>query len=437
MKTILLFGAGKSATVLIDYFISEARTNDWKLIVADANKQQIISKTNKAACSEAVEMDINSADQRRALIEHADIVISMMPPALHFLIARDSLSFGKDLLTASYLDEQTRSLSEEIKEKQLIFLYEMGLDPGIDHMSAMKIIHEIREKGGKIISFKSHCGGLIAPESDNNPWHYKISWNPRNIVLAGKAGAQYKQDGQLMKETYSELFKEQRQVFVNEETNYLSWYPNRDSLGYIGLYGLQNTSTFLRTTLRHPDFMHGWNHIVNLRLTDEAPLYDSNGMSLALFFKQHFAKHNFRYNKQDDLLLSDQLLFLGLEDEETTINNGLCSAADVLQFAMEKKLSLFPDDKDMIIMLHEFEYELNEKLYRKRSILQVKGEDSVWTAMATTVGLPLGIAAKLILNGTIQHKGLLIPTTKEIYNPVLKELQQHGISFKEDEQQLT
>ena len=431
MKTILLFGAGKSATVLIDYFISEAVSNDWKLIVADASIQQILSKTNNAPCSEAVEMDITNEEQRINLIKQATIVISMMPATLHFLVTKDCLALGKDLLTASYADEDIRSLSKEIEKKQLLFLCEMGLDPGIDHMSAMKIIDKVKEKGGKVISFKSHCGGLVAPESDDNPWHYKISWNPSNIVMAGKRGALYKKNNLVIKENYEELFNPARKVRFNEEIGDLSWYPNRDSISYTKLYGLENAHTFLRTTLRHPDFMYGWNKLVSLKLTDETPAYETNGMSLARFFLKHLANHEFVYDKQEDALLFQQLSFLGMEDEATIINKGFCSAAEVLQFAMERKLSLSPDDKDMIIMLHEFEYEINSNKHFITSSLLVKGDDSLWTAMAKTVGLPLGIAVKLILNGTIKLKGLHIPTAKEIYMPVLKELEQHGICFQE------
>ena len=434
MKTILLFGAGKSATVLIDQLIADAEVNNWKFIIADASKELILSKTRNSPFAEAVELDINNEKAREALIQRAHVVISMMPPDLHFIVAKDCVEYRKHLLTASYLDDKIKSLKDEISNRKLFFLCEMGLDPGIDHMSAHKMIDEIKAAGGVISSFKSHCGGLVAPESDDNPWRYKISWNPRNIVMAGKAGAVYKLNGQVVKENYEELFKPERGVQLDEELGFLSWYPNRDSLPYIDLYGLHDAETFLRTTLRYPDFMYGWNNIVELQLTDETKCYETDGMSLAGFFKQHFGKVNFGewLNKKPDADITiKQLIWLGMDDAKTHINKGFCSAADVLQFAMEKHLALLPMDKDMIVMLHELEYKVQSTAYKVQSSLIVKGEDSLRTAMAKTVGLPLAIAAKLILNETIKLRGLHIPTHIEIYEPVLKELEEHGIRFIE------
>ncbi|MEI9958647.1 MAG: saccharopine dehydrogenase C-terminal domain-containing protein [Ferruginibacter sp.] len=227
MKTILLFGAGKSATVLIDYLIANAAANDWAVIIADADKNQILSKTNNAAVVEAVQIDITKGEQRAELIKRADIVISMMPHALHVLVAQDCVTEGKNLLTASYVDDQIRNLQSEIENQGLLFLCEMGLDPGIDHMSAMKMIDAIKADGGTITSFKSHCGGLVAPESDNNPWQYKISWNPRNIILAGNAGATYKEDNVIIEKEYYSVF-ENCPIIAFPDLKELVWYANRD-----------------------------------------------------------------------------------------------------------------------------------------------------------------------------------------------------------------
>jgi len=504
VKKILIFGAGKSATVLISYLIGEAEKNKWHVLVADANKELALSKINASPFAEAIQLDIHDEALRTSLISDSDIVISMMPPDLHFIVAKDCVEYGKHLLTASYLDDNIKTLSTAIENKKLLFLCEMGLDPGIDHMSAMQIIDGIKSKGGTITSFKSHCGGLVAPESDDNPWHYKISWNPRNILMAGKAGAVYKLHGHVVKEKYEELFEVERGVQIGSDIGFLSYYPNRDSLPYIDMYGLQGTETFMRTTLRYPDFMYGWNNVIELKLTDETPAYDTDGLSLAAFFKLHLDKVNFSewvngklearlafvkdlsdkitklmeaenemqsakeehpdFEDVKDFSLVDedgniqkinigqmkdhaayaiahkmheanqtlkQLFFLGMDDHETIINKGHCSAADVMQFVLEKKLALSPTDKDMIVMLHEFEYIANDKTSSVSSSLVVKGEDGVHTAMAKTVGLPLGIAAKLILNGTIQLTGLHIPTHKEIYEPVLEELEREGIRFEE------
>lgn len=193
-KTILLFGAGKSASVLIEYLVKNGPANNWKLIVADKDLQSAQSGLKSAERDRAVSFDVQDKDKRIEFIQQADIVISLLPPTLHYLVAIDCLQLKKHLLTASYIDEKLKLLSEEIKNNHLLFLCEMGLDPGIDHMSAKKIIDEVHAEGGIITSFISHCGGLVAPENDDNPWHYKISWNPRNVVNAGKAGAIYREE---------------------------------------------------------------------------------------------------------------------------------------------------------------------------------------------------------------------------------------------------
>lgn len=500
MKSILVFGAGKSATCLIEYLVNESAVQNWHLSVADGDQALAQSKIGNSSHATAIKADVTDENGRRSLIGKADIVISLLPPHLHILVAKDCVLFGKNLLTASYADAAIRELQSAITEKKLLFLCEMGLDPGIDHMSAMQIIDRIEEMGGTVQSFKSHCGGLVAPESDDNPWHYKISWNPRNIVQAGMSGAIFKEKDVIRSLPYEELFDANRVVDI-PSLGYLAWYPNRDSLGYMPLYKLESANTFIRTTLRYPEFCFGWKNVIELKLTDETPQYETDGMSLQQFFQQHFSKYGFsdwlekqvtdRFAKtnqlleklqqllevekganeeekkllQDFMMVDDngqlmdinldavktkaaatvagqmheanlamkQLVFLGMDDADTIINRGKCSALDVLQFSLEKKLALHPTDKDMIVMLHEFEYELEGKTQELKSSLVVKGKDNLRTAMAQTVGLPLGIAAKLILLGKINLTGLHIPVAREIYEPVLRELQEHGIIFSETE----
>lgn len=496
MKKVLLFGAGKSATVLIDYLVKHSVSQQWTLTVVDADLALAQGKVGNTPGCMAVSFDINDEDDRRAHIMTADIVISLLPPALHFLVAADCLTYKKNLLTASYVDEQMKSMQSEIEKAGLLFLCEMGLDPGIDHMSARKMIDDIQKDGGKITSFLSHCGGLVAPESDDNPWHYKVSWNPKNIVMAGKSGAVFKQNNHTVTMNYDQLFSQKRFVAVNGNEP-LCWYPNRDSLSYASIYGLEDCATFIRTTLRHPDFIYGWKNIVDLKLTDDMPVYETTGKSLKDFFKEHLDKHGFANwlqqkmmeqfefsrkiledlavwmgiedaiqeggeEKTDDMMLVNekgnleeldtdqvklnaaaavadkmqeaklllkQLFFLGMDDDKTEINKGLCSAADVLQLVLEKKLALLPGDKDMVVMIHEIEFEKGGQGYKHTSSLALHGENDHHTAMAKTVGLPLGIAAKLILDGTIDLKGLHIPVCEEIYAPVLKELAENGIRF--------
>jgi saccharopine dehydrogenase-like NADP-dependent oxidoreductase len=299
----------------------------------------------------------------------------------------------------------------------------MGLDPGIDHMSAMKIINTIKERGGKITSFKSHCGGLVAPESDDNPWHYKISWNPRNIVMAGQSGAMYKLNNEIKTVAYKDLFDSSNEI-VFDGLKDLAFYPNRDSLDYIPTYKLPDTATFLRTTLRHIDFFKGWNAIVHAGLTNNTDLIDAAGLT---FYNWSLPILPF-VNSENKAMLE----YLGIFDDASVTATAKTSA-DILQYLLETRLKMEPEDKDMIVMLHEFEYELEGKINSIKSCLVVKGEDSLRTAMAKTVGLPLGIAAKLILNDTIKLKGLHIPTLKEIYEPVLTELEKAGVKFTEVE----
>ena len=498
MKRIVIFGDGKSSIYLIEYLSRYLQKSNWQLVVADKDFSAAQSKLAGISNSEARSIDVGSEQQRKELIASADLVISLLPPTLHYPIAVDCIAAKKHLLTASYIDDKVKALANDIEKNKLLFLCEMGLDPGIDHMSAMKLIAEIKSIGGTIHSFRSHCGGLVSPQSDDNPWHYKISWNPRNIVLAGKAGAHSKENGQIKHYLYEDLFDANRVVEI-PELGYLAWYPNRDSLSYARIYDIEDAHTFVRTTLRDPEFCFGWKNIIDLKLTDETVQYNTDGMTLQQFFQLHFNQNGFsdwiekqltarfaqtkslleklqellaaeeevdeaKKSELQDFMMVDnsgelmdinidevknkaaatvagqmheanlslkQLFFLGMDDDATVINKGMCSAADVLQFSLEKKLALKQEDKDMIVMMHELEYSIEGKSHFVNSSLIVQGEDNIHTAMAKTVGLPLGIAARLILEDKIRLTGLHIPTVPVIYNPVLEELAANNISFQE------
>jgi saccharopine dehydrogenase-like NADP-dependent oxidoreductase len=431
MKKILVFGAGKSATCLIDYLCAACEENRWLLVVCDADLRLAQSKIHQCNSAQAVSIDVSDEEKRIDLIKAADIVISMLPPHLHFLVANDCLNFSRHLLTASYIDAEIKKLEKQIEKKGLLFLCEMGLDPGIDHMSAMKIFDHIKNMDGKIVSFKSHCGGLVSPESDDNPWHYKITWNPGNIVMAGSSGAVYKLDGAVVTKRYDKIFCD------NEEVNVpglfpLAWYPNRDSLTYIDTYGLHNVNTFIRTTLRHASFCRGWNIIVNDGLTD---LNDYDEIKNVKTYNEWFLeKSGTRKILVDDKLKSEfdeQEAYIGLKSNDQ-IEVPIKNSALLLQNLLEKKLAMQPHDKDMIVMLHEIDFEIKGERKGIKSCLIVKGDDQQRTAMAKTVGLPLGIAAKLILLEKIKVRSLQIPVAKEIYEPVLAELELNQIKFNEE-----
>jgi saccharopine dehydrogenase-like NADP-dependent oxidoreductase len=498
MKYILVFGAGKPATSLIDYLATEAAASNWYITIAEISTEPVPPLTVLSSRIQTITYQPGNDTERRQLIVAADLVISLLSPALHIAVATDCIQYKKNLLTPSIIDESTLALQASIKQQGLLFLYEMGLNPGIDHMAAMQHIHRIKANGGTITSFHSHCGSLISPESDDNPWHYKISGSPFNLVQAGKDGALFKENGAICQLPYEQLFDPKRVIHF-PDLGYLAWYPNRDSLQYMSLYGLHNASTFIRTTLRYPEFCFGWKNVVELKLTDATRQYHTDGRTLQQFFQEHFANHGFgewiekqltaRFAQTKQLLeklqqlleaeqeagdderkalqefmmvdtqgqLMDvnldyiktqaaatvagqmheanlsmkQLFFLGMDDDRTLINKGECSAADVLQFALEQKLLLQPADKDLVVLQHEIRYELEGKQHVARSSLVVKGEDPINTAIAKTNGLPLAIAAKQILQGNIRQTGLHIPVMSAVYTPILQELEKNGVRFEE------
>ena len=424
MHHILVLGAGKSATILIESLLEDAHEQNWYVHVADVRLDTAEKKVAGYGRSAAYRIEPNDPEQLDKLIQMADAVISMLPPPLHIVVAKKCLSHRKHFLNASYLTPELMALDEEARAAQLSFLVEMGLDPGIDHMSAMDMIHDIQNKGGTISSFRSHCGGLISPESDDNPWHYKISWNPKNIIMAGKDGAHYLSGGQVCHVAYNELFNPARTVQIPGLGLY-AWYPNRDSIPYLNTYGLSAVSDFVRTTLRHPAFAAGWKKIVELGLTSETKTIDTDGLTFAEFLNGYLGGMDAWEEP-----LKEQFAFL-LAHNNTPINLGLLAPADILQILMEKKLALGEGDRDMIVMLHELEYRMPgvDALQTISASLVVKGKDQVHTAMAKTVGLPLAIAVKNILNGRIQRKGVFISVYPDVYQIVLQDLEKKGICF--------
>ena len=437
MKKILIVGAGKSATHLIEYLLAQAGENDWQVLVADAREDLARLKLAGHPAGEARQLDVGNDTARQQMIAEADIVVSMLPPTLHGKLAVDCAALGRHLLTASYVDDQLRSLRPQLEEKGLLFLCEMGLDPGIDHMSAMEMLDEITQEGGQLTSFRSHCGGLVAPESDTNPWHYKISWNPRNIVLAGKAGAHFRRHGQEQLLTHEQLFSEERLVDI-PGLGPLAWYPNRDSLSYEPLYGLEHTPEFVRTTLRHPHFMKGWHVLITLGLVEEQSTVHRSQGNWEQVVRQYLRSlgtetelERWLSQPPDDLgwEFATQWNQLCAIANSLPLPEGLGAPVDWLQMAVEKAWALAAGDRDMIVMLHELEYQRRGELVRKSACLVVKGEDDVRTAMSKTVGLPLAIACKLILQGRIRQTGLRIPISADIYQPVLEELKAYQIEF--------
>lgn len=437
MKSILLFGAGKSATVLIEYLGKYTDEQGHRLVVCDRDLTLAQEKTQQFTNASALPFDATDTTHRQELIKESDVVISMLPPELHLMVANDCVQFRKHLLTPSYADEAIKKLAPDIKKAGIIFIEEMGLDPGIDHMSASKMVHELKSKGANITSFKSHCGGLVAPESDDNPWHYKITWNPANIIKSGSDGARYLVEGREVHVPYEKVFSFKDQMVDVPGLGALAWYANRDSLPYLQYYDLQHISTFIRTTLRHPAFCRGWNVFVNMGLTrmdDAAMLKDIS--TVGQWYqtkKEQFLSRNpekWLVNEIESDQFKKQAAFLGLETNTAIDDRQNCSFA-ILQHIMEDKLSIHAHDHDMIVMMHEMKYDMDGAASKTTGTLVVKGRDSTHTAVAATVGLPLAITARLLLENKIQLRGLHIPIHPDIYRPVLEELGQNGIRFLE------
>jgi len=440
MTNILVFGAGKSSSYLIKYLLDFAPKYYWQVTVADSNLNAALAKIGDHSFGTAVQLDIHEELLRKRQISNADLVISLLPPSLHFIVAKDCIELRKNLITASYLSEEIKSLHVDARNAGLLFMNEIGLDPGIDHMSAMKIIDEIERLGADISSFKSYCGGLVAPENDNNPWHYKISWNPRNIVNAGKSGAHYLLSGFEKTVSYHDLYNDYESIPVAGLGN-LAAYANRDSLSYKSYYGLEKVKTMLRATFRYEEFCLGWNTVIRLGLTQEDEKFDDHSLTYKEWFMKATEKSEgntpieriTNITPREKELVVSLIDWLGLfADDKINLEKEM-SSADILLQRIEEKWKMEENDKDMIVMRHEFEYARKSLQTRLSSTLIVTGEDKTYTAMAKTVGLPMAIFAKLFLTEKIKNLvGVQIPIMKDVYKPVLKELTSFGIEFTEE-----
>jgi len=446
LKNVLVIGAGRSATDLISYTLEKAKKFGWFVTVADADPELAARKVNNHPNGRSTWLDVTKVNDRRELIERAHVVVSLLPAHLHLEVAQDCIRLKKHLITASYVSKEMYRLGDEARDRELIFMGEMGLDPGIDHMSAMQKIDEIKAKGGKLTAFRSYTGGLIAPESDDNPWRYKFTWNPRNVVLAGQGTAQYLENGKYKYIPYNRLFQQYWKVNIAGMGEY-EMYANRDSLLYRDVYGLKDIPTLLRGTLRNIGFCDAWDALIRIGLTDGSfPILESENLSYLALMEAYLGSKvskggsvkeriaDFLGEEIDSEVMS-KLEWLGLfRKKKTKIEQA--TPALMLERILLEKWSLNPKDKDMIIMQHEFEYTLDGKKKLLTSTLVLKGEDENKTAMAKLVGVPMGIFVKLVMQGKINSKGVNIPVMPEVYNPVLEELKEYGVVFSERETEL-
>ena len=441
MRSILIFGAGRSASSLIRYLLAKSESENLHLIVADLSLALAEKKTQNHPNATPIALNIFDTEQRKAAIQQASIVISMLPAHLHIEIAKDCIEFKKHLVTASYISDAMQALDEEAKKNNLIFMNEIGLDPGLDHMSAMKVLDEIRAKGGNMLLFESCCGGLVAPECDNNLWNYKFTWAPRNVVLAGQGGAaKFIQEGTYKYIPYGTVFR--RTEFLEVEGyGKFEAYSNRDSLKYRSIYGLDDILTLYRGTIRRVGYSKAWNMFVQLGMTDDSYIMeDSENMSYRQFVNSFLPYHPTDSVEiktrlilkidQDDIMW-DKLLELDLFNPDKKVDLPNATPAQILEKILSDSWTLEPNDKDMIVMYHKFGYELNGKKQQIDSKMVCIGDDQTYTAMAKTVGLPVAMATLLILNGEITTPGVQLPIKKEVYQPILKELEEYGVIFNE------
>jgi len=440
MQSILILGAGRSSSAAISYLLEFGAANSIDVTVGDVSLQAAQERVAGFDNAKAVAFDINDKTRSRELIRSATVVVSLIPAHLHTVVARICLETGSHLLTASYVSDEMKSFDPECRAKSLLFLNECGLDPGIDHMSAMQVMDRIRSEGGKITSFESFTGGLIAPDTDiDNPWRYKFTWNSRNVVMAGQGTAKYLQNGAFTFIPYQRLFKTITPVVVPGYGEY-EGYANRDSLKYLRTYRLDDVKTMIRGTLRNKGFCSAWDVFVQLGCCEDTyEMEHVESMTHAAFMN---AFVNTRTNESLPSAIA-RVCDVGNEDMKRLAWSGMFSEenvglqkgtpAQILEHILNKKWKLQSDDKDLVVMWHRFGYTKDGVSKRLEASLVAKGSNSIDTAMAKTVGLPLGIAAKLLIEGKIEQRGVVIPTTKEIYEPVLDELKLLGVELSERE----
>ncbi len=444
MKRILVLGAGLSSSSLIKYLLDNAIEYDWKVIVGDMDVELSKRKIEEHERGEAFMFDVSDEKMRSKEVKNSDIVISMLPARFHHLVANDCVKYGIDMVTASYVSPEVKALDEEAKAKNIIMLNEIGVDPGIDHMSAMQVIDKIRQIGGKLHTFKSSTGGLVAPEYDNNPWNYKFTWNPRNVVLAGQGTSMFIRNGRYKYIPYHQLFNRLHEVEIPDFGKF-EIYPNRDSLKYRSVYGLENIPTMFRGTMRRPGYSETWNVFVQLGMTDDTyKMEDVKSMTWRMFINSFLPYHKTtpvetKICEKFDIDLNCEIMrkiaWLGIfKDTLVGLDEG--TPAQILQHLLEQKWGLDAEDKDMIAMYHHFEYEIDGVEKELTSRMVVLGTDQVHTAMSITVGVPVAIATKLILTGKITRKGVQVPIVKDIYEPVMAELDAYGVKFIEEEKNI-
>lgn len=429
MKKIILFGAGRSARHLVSFLVEGALLGKWSVVVADTNVSHWIEEYGHLKEVKFVSGDANNKDFRHELINHSSLVISMLPAFMHAEVVKDCINFHVHVFTPSYVSPEVNAMHDLALQEDVLVLNEMGVDPGIDHISAMEIIHRLKDQGAEIVSFESYTGGLVAPASDDNLWGYKISWNPRNIILAGSGGhAVYRDDNKLRLVPYYKLFDEVDTVVASDGVSYDA-YANRNSVHYIDLYGLENVKKLVRGTLRKEGYCRGWSFLVKNGYTNDDTKIPVGSFSTWSELSQSLLGIRFNTDTIHSEVL-DMLNEIGIFSQEPLRAEEL-TCAQHLQDLLEKKWMLKEGDCDMIVMVHKFGYILNGKKFMLNSSMVLEGDDEFKTAMSKTVGMPIAFAVERLFNGDFSSRGIQIPVTPEFYVPLLHDLKNFGISFVE------
>lgn len=439
MQNVLILGAGRSSSSLIQYLKDISQEINIALTIGEKDPDMAREKFPDL---NIISFDIGDEAMARHTIENFNLVISMLPAHLHVHAATHCAAKGIHFITASYLTDEIKALDDQFTAKGACCVMEMGLDPGIDHMSAMKVLDRIKEAGHELTSFETFTGGLLDEETEKeNPWQYKFTWNPRNVVMAGTGTVKFIQEGRYKYIPYHRLFRRTEVIHIPGH-GYYEGYANRDSLKYLKLYQLEGIRTLFRGTLRRVGYCKAWDIFIQLGATDDS--YKMERVSEMTH--RQFINSFLSFNPHDSVELklahymnigleSDEMFKLkwaGLFDDELVgLQEG--TPAQILEHILKKKWTLKPGDKDRIVMWHKFDYLENGHPKQIQAHMVATGDDLTHTAMSKTVGLPLGILAKLLLTGEIELKGVHIPTHKGLYDPVLSELEKMGFEFMERE----
>ncbi|HIC83755.1 MAG TPA: saccharopine dehydrogenase [Candidatus Marinimicrobia bacterium] len=435
MKRVLVLGTGYVVKPLVDYFIDKCK---YEVLVASRdNKHSGLIVAGRALGNRVLWSATPPYNELDEMVKGVDLVVSMIPPNMHVIVANVCLKHGINMVTTSYISPEMKALDEKVKKAGIIVLNEIGEDPGIDHMGAMKMINQVKKEGGKIKSFKSYGSGIPSFEHNNNPYGYKFSWSPRGLLTAAQTPATYIQNGQKIEVSGENLFESSWLVDV-EGLGTFETYPNRDSTNYIKDYGLEDVSDFYRGLLRHPGYCNSMQSMKDLNLLSNEESHDLQGVTYKQFtalligasgdtdIKQAVSD---KLNLKTSSDIIKQLQWLGLfDDEQIPMSKG--TNADVLLGLMQEKMTYKDHEKDMIIVHNEAIVEFDNRMEKRIATMKVEGRPFGHSAMSRAVGLPAAIASRLILEGTIRSKGVLKPITEEIYKPILSELAENGYKFE-------